>query len=197
MCVKLILQASTWTKCPPGSSLPNVKSCQRCIKRWQISQFWRDFLPSGRHEAPFLCVRPRLSSGIGMSLATQKSFLWKYSFLKKKHICSPFQSVGRTKPSYPGDLHRDPGHNWFCWQHLLVPLHNCLWPQPQGFRPFFFCKYFTQALLPNNFLSSRWSIGDRARFTATQTPMASRRLRPSSLRWASRQSRLTILPLQL
>ena len=101
--------------------------------------------------------------------------------------------LGET--SYPGDLHRDPGHNWFCWQHLLVPLHNCLWPQPQGFRPFFFCKYFTQALLPNNFLSSRWSIGDRARFTATQTPMASRRLRPSSLRWTARQSRLTILPL--
>ena len=195
MCVKLILQASTWTKCPPGSSLPNVKPCQRCIKRCQSSQFWRDFLPSaGRHEASLLLyLCPRLSSGIGMSLATQMSFFVEIFF---DDISVPLSKcLGET--SYPGDLHRDPGHNWFCWQHLLVPLHNCLWPQPQGFRPIFFCKYFTQALLPNNFLSSRWSIGDRARFTATQTPMASRRLRPSSLRWASRQSRLTILPLQL
>ena len=91
MCVKLILQASTWTKCPPGSSLPNVKPCQRCIKRCQSSQFWRDFLPSGRHEASLLLyLCPRLSSGIGMSLATQMYSLWKYSLMT---YLFPFQSV--------------------------------------------------------------------------------------------------------
>ena len=53
--------------------------------------------------------------------------------------------LGET--SYPGDLHRDPGHNWFCWQHLLVPLHNCLWPQPQGFRPIFLQIFYSSPII--------------------------------------------------
>ena len=126
------------TKCPPGSSLPNVKLCRRCIKRCQSSQFWRVFLPSGRHEASLLCLRPRLSSGIGMS--SQMSFLWQYSLMT---YLFPFQSVW-VKPliqetyTETRDITDSAGNTFSC-------LYTIVYDPSRKVLGQFFCKYFTPA----------------------------------------------------
>ena len=128
-------------------------------------------LPGGHHEAspPCLCHFLRCSTGLRI-----------------------FSRCGRSL-FFSGDVHGNQRHHRLRRQHLLLPLHHRLWYLPQGINPtlpifsgplfYSSCNVFCP-LCPDLFFA-RLSTGSRAQSNATPTPMESRRLRTSSLRWVT------------